>query len=276
MKRLLHVVLLIAGAALVPVAPAQAAACSGSSGVTVVVDFDNGDVQVRCTSVGPGDTGYDVLRAAGFHLENVQDGRNGAALCSIDHVPDHTCTSMPSASSYWAYFHAKRGGVWGYSTEGGGSYQPKPGSVEGWHYRGSPSNPPGISPPGSPSPSKPTSDPTPRPTSAAHPTAVPTAAHSRAGASDRVQAPGGTAATTTSGSSSPTTTRTPEAGSVATPTDGATTATTATAGDGSAVEAPRSTDPADSSGNHSWIWGVVLVLALAAAAGTTAIRRRRA
>ncbi len=35
---------------------------------------------------------------------------------------------------YWAYFHASRGGSWSYSNLGAGSYDPKPGSVEGWRF----------------------------------------------------------------------------------------------------------------------------------------------
>ena len=278
MKRLLPIALLVAGAALVPVAPATAAACSSSSGVTVVVDFDNGDIQVRCATVHAGDNGYAVLRAAGFTPRNVQDGRNGAALCSIDNVPDHTCTSMPPTSEYWAYFHAKPGGQWAYSSYGGGSYYPKPGSVEGWHFRGSPDDPPGIAPPGTAS--TPAPIPTPKPSSApsSHPAATsPTspASHPRGGASVPVVGRDGTptaagsptaAATGPAGSASANATTAPTAGATAGVADGV-------AG-GVAVEAPRRT-AVDSSGSRSWIWGVALVLVLAAAAGSTAIRRRR-
>lgn len=273
----LYVVLLIVAGALALPATANAAGCSGTTEVTVVVDFDNGDVEVRCAEVSSGDTGYDVLRTAGFRIANVQDGRNGAALCSIDNVPDHTCTSMPPSSAYWAYYHAKPGGEWGYSSYGGGSYYPKAGSVEGWHYRGSPSNPPGVDPPAAPSP-KPTPHPTPKPSSHVTP------AHPGGGASNPVVGPDQTA--TGTGTATPTPVvepaGTPSTGAPTTshsaPTSGDTGLTGDTGGttatSSAAVDAHTVQQPGEAS-QHSWIWGVLLVVLVAAAAGTTAVRRRR-
>ena len=268
MKRLLFVVLLLAGAAVVPSGPAQAAACSGTSGVTVVVDYDDGSIDVRCA---PGDptSGYDALKRAGFQL-TFATGNGAGALCSINHVPDHACTSMPGTQAYWAYFHAKPGGTWAYSTFGGGSYDPKPGSVEGWHWQGSPTDPPGIRPPGvAPSPT-PTSKP--RSTASAHPTGGATSKPTSG--SSGVAGPGSTP-TAPDASSSTGSTSAPTADVTATATDDVTQAPNVS---GSAptdsLSADRKTDDGSSSG-RSWILGLVLVGLLGTAAGVTALRRRR-
>lgn len=116
-------------AAAAPVAPG--AACNGSSGVTVVVDFGSlgGGTQVRCA---PGDppNGLAALSAAGFSYGFVE-GQPGL-VCVIDRKPD-PCNGAP-ASAYWAYHHAQPGGSWSYSNEGAGTYDPAPGSVEGWAF----------------------------------------------------------------------------------------------------------------------------------------------
>ncbi|MFL6106391.1 MAG: hypothetical protein ACJ72L_05470 [Marmoricola sp.] len=270
MKRLLFIVLLLAGAIAAPTGPAAAAACSGSSGVTVIVDFDNGSVQQRCA---PGDpiSGFDALVKAGFTLTYASGNGNGA-LCSIDQVPDHACPSMPPADAYWAYFHGQPDGGWSYSSYGGGGYNPKPGSVEGWRFRGSPSKKPGIAAPVTS---------TPRPT--LKPSSGPTTAHPAGGASNPVVGPDATS------SNAPTAGSTPSASATALATASATVTSTPTATAsltptsdptatdvGSAVEAPtRQTSASLASSNHSWIWGVVLVGVLGAAAGATALSRRR-
>jgi hypothetical protein len=237
----------------------------------VVVDFDNGDIQVRCAPFQSGEIGYDVLRAAGFAITNVQDGRNGAALCSIDNVPDHICTSMPPTSAYWAYFHVS-GGEWGYSSTGGGGYHPKPGSVEGWHWRGSPSDPPQIDPPVTTSTPTPTSHPTSHPTSGASNPVVKPVSSGHASSGGTPTAPDATVSSSTG---------TPTAGSTGGPTDAATATDDVAAPEAQATDAAgpgsaKDVAAAPSSGNHSWIWGVVLVAVLGGAAATTAIRRRRA
>lgn len=264
LHRLFAVLLLAAAGSIVPLV-ASAAACSGTAGVTVVVDFDNGATRVGCA---PGDpsSGYDALRKAGFTITNVQDGRNGAALCSIDNVPDHICTGMPPTSAYWAYFHVVEG-EWKYSNTGGGSYNPKPGTVEGWHFRGSPSDPPGIAPPGAPSTS------TPKPTPKPMPTGTPSGATSTpTKGSTSAVTPGGTptapdATTKVSG--------TPAPAPAATATDDVTATAVDAAGTDTVPASAPETRTDEASGGLSWIWGVALIAVLAAAAGATAVRRRR-
>ena len=133
------------------IAPAQAADCSG---VTVVVQFASGATTTGCA---PGDpsSGLDALSGAGFSYTFAQ-GQPGF-VCTIDGQPgDRNCMKP----NYWAYFHGQPGGSWTYSNTGAGSYDPKPGSVEGWRFGGgaAPSTPP---PGGS---STPTPSPTPKPT----------------------------------------------------------------------------------------------------------------
>ena len=270
MKRLLFVVLLVAGSSLFPTGPAEAAACGGTTGVTVVVDFDNGSVEERCA---PGDpiSGYDALVKAGFTLTYASGNGNGA-LCSIDQVPDHACPSMPPADAYWAYFHGQPDGGWSYSSYGGGSYNPKPGSVEGWRFRGSPSKEPGIAAPVTSTP-RPTSEPSSGHTAAhptggaSHPVVGPDPTSSHAPTARSSPSASATASATTSGTATSTPTATP---------GGTATSDPAATGAGSAAEPPtRQTSASRSSSNGSWIWGLVLVGVLGAAAGATALRRRR-
>lgn len=127
--------------------PAHAAACSGTSGVTVVVDFTafGGGVTVACATGNPA-TGIAALQGAGFTVTGTQ--RWGLAfVCRIDGLPTpaaEPCFNTPPATAYWSYWHAPAGGSWSYSTVGAASYDPAPGTVEGWAFGagGAPSIPP--------------------------------------------------------------------------------------------------------------------------------------
>jgi hypothetical protein len=146
----------------VAASPASAAACSGTSGVTVVVDT-GGSISTRCASGDPA-TAWKALTAAGFGTTPVQTFPG--ALCQINGYPDTSCVRMPPASAYWAFFHAKRGGSWTYSSSGVSSYDPAPGTVVGFKFGSG--GQPGIAPPEPTATSKPA--PTtakPKPTTAA-------------------------------------------------------------------------------------------------------------
>jgi len=121
---------------------AHAAACSGTSGVTVVVDFRafGGGVQVGCAAGDPS-SGLAALSGAGFGYAFVA-GRLGL-VCQINGLPN-PCNGAPT-SAYWSYWHAQPGGSWSYSASGAGSYNPAPGSVEGWAFGAG--SAPGIAPP---------------------------------------------------------------------------------------------------------------------------------
>ncbi|MBA3490044.1 MAG: hypothetical protein H0T78_11010, partial [Longispora sp.] len=126
--------------------PAQAA-CSG---VTVVVDFGplGGGVRTGCASGGP-DNGLAALTTAGFGYSFVP--RQPGLVCQIAELPS-ACNGAPH-DAHWAYYHAKPGGSWSFSTEGAATYRPAAGTVEGWAYGAD--RQPGISPPGNPPPAPP-------------------------------------------------------------------------------------------------------------------------
>ncbi|HET8642380.1 MAG TPA: hypothetical protein VFM37_10605 [Pseudonocardiaceae bacterium] len=139
-------------------APARAAACSGTSGVTVVVDFGAlGGVAVGCAAGDPS-SGLSALTAAGFGYTPVP-GQPGL-VCSVNGVPG-PCSGPPPTSAYWSYWHARPGGSWSYSNTGAGSYNPAPGSVEGWSFGAgvapgiAPPQPAPVSPPAQPAPTQP-------------------------------------------------------------------------------------------------------------------------
>lgn len=118
-------------------APAQAAGCTGTSGVTVVVDFTalGGAVERGC-ALGDPATGLAALQSAGFVATGTQ--RWGLAfICRINGLPTaatESCVNTPPATAYWSYWHAQPGGTWGYSAAGASSYNPAPGSVEGFSF----------------------------------------------------------------------------------------------------------------------------------------------
>ncbi|WP_432129460.1 flagellar hook-length control protein FliK [Streptomyces sp. bgisy082] len=111
--------------------------CPSSSGVTVVVDFQElgGGTVVRCA---PGDqaTGLAALKNAGFTIAGTQ--RWGEAfVCRIEGKPTaatEACVNTPPASAYWSYWHAPNGGTWGYSQSGASGRKPAQGSFEGWSF----------------------------------------------------------------------------------------------------------------------------------------------
>ncbi|WP_020521689.1 hypothetical protein [Catelliglobosispora koreensis] len=145
---------LAAGFAVAPAVPAQAAACAGTTGVTVIVDFSafGGGVQTRCVFGDPA-TGLAALRDAGFTLAGTQSDGN-AFVCRIDDKPgpsEEPCVDTPPGSRSWSYWHATRGGSWTYSTKGAAVRKPPQGTVEGWAFgdkaRPSAAPPPPPAPP---------------------------------------------------------------------------------------------------------------------------------
>ena len=152
--------LLVLGA---PAPRASAAACGGTSGVTVVVDFTAfGRGVVTACAAGDPSSGLDALAKAGFSWTGVQ--QQPGFVCRIDGLPDaqqEACVRTPPADAYWAYFHAEDG-EWEYAAQGAGSHDPEPGDTEGWAFgkEAKPSTPP----PARPSPTaRPVPAATPRP-----------------------------------------------------------------------------------------------------------------
>ena len=172
----------------VAAAPASAAACSGTSGVTVVVDTGS-SISTRCASGDPS-SAMKALTGAGFSVTSPQQ-YPGSVVCRIDGFPaSDPCVRMPPADAYWAFFHAKRGGSWTYSSSGAASYNPAPGTVVGFRFgsgqqpRVAPPKPTATSQP-APTTTKPKTTSTPRKTtSAPRPTAT------TAGSTSSTTAPG--------------------------------------------------------------------------------------
>ncbi|MCG2806526.1 hypothetical protein [Propionicimonas sp.] len=125
-------------AAALPAAPAQAvvtplpASVTSCTGVWVVVDRGS-DVSVRCAASHG--TGLEALKSAGFTLETTT-GSYGEFVDRINGFPE---ALDPSYTNYWGYWHATPNAdgtwsAWTSSADGASNYDPKPGSVEGWHY----------------------------------------------------------------------------------------------------------------------------------------------
>jgi len=179
---LLAAVLLAAGSWLAAGStPAAAAsgACPGTTGVTVVVDYQalGGGPVVRCAP-GSVSSGFEALKAAGFAVEPQQDQSH--FLCRIDGKPGpdrEDCLGTPPGNAYWAYWHAERGGSKWIYNPWGADHKPEQGGVDGWSFQsGGTAVPPRIPPPAlppAPTP-KPTPTPTPRPTATATATPRPT------------------------------------------------------------------------------------------------------
>lgn len=118
---------------------AYAATCTG---VTVVVDFTAVGGTVR-TACAPGDpaSGLAALTGAGYTYAFVP--RFPGFICRINLLPN-PCNGAP-ATAYWSYWHAAHHGTWAYSSSGAGTYNPAPGSVDGWAFGAGTA--PHISPP---------------------------------------------------------------------------------------------------------------------------------
>jgi hypothetical protein len=166
LARVLAAAALVAGGLTLTGGAAEAAACSGTSGVTVVIDFGS-TTSTRCAP--DSSTAIAALKsvAAVTPVPMYGDG----VVCKIDGAPENqTCQRMPPANAYWAFFHAPRGGSWTYSSSGVASYDPPSGSVIGFAFGSgaAPSTPPPAAPSTpkpSPKPSTSSTSTTPRATS---------------------------------------------------------------------------------------------------------------
>ncbi|MEO7269702.1 MAG: hypothetical protein ABIW49_10905 [Knoellia sp.] len=249
-------------------APAQAAACSGTTGVTVVIQSENGS-STRCAPGDPGSAYAALESVASVTPVSTQPG----FICQINDYPNANCSRTPPASAYWAFFHAPAGGSWTYSQSGASSYNPKPGSSVGFRFGSG--APPSVSP-AAPAPAPKPTTAKPQPTTAAP---KPTTAAPRA----TTAAPRGTTATTPAPTSA-------AARSVAAAESSAAASASASASESgaspsaSASESPTVAATSDVSAQKSpstgsgssgrLVGGGVLLLALATAIGAVALQRR--
>jgi hypothetical protein len=104
-------------------APAAAAACSGATGVTVVVDHGalGGGVDQVCNSGGGGHDAISLFTGAGFSLTYVQS--QPGFVCRINGQPaSDPCVRTPPSDAYWGLWWSDgRSGTWSYSSLGAGS-----------------------------------------------------------------------------------------------------------------------------------------------------------
>ncbi len=261
----------LAGAGLVvTAAPSSAAACSGTSGVTVVIDTGS-SVSTRCAPGGG--SAMAALESVATVVSPQQFP--GSVVCRIDGAPaSDPCVRMPPSSAYWAFFHATRGGSWTYSSSGVGSYTPASGSVIGFRF-GSGQQP--RTPPPAPtatSKPKPTTKPTtPKPT-AKPPTARPTSGGTTTG-SGTAATPGASRGAAPSTSSSPD----PSASGSATPSTSTTGSPSATssapAGEQTLAASPTSATTPNGGGPGAGTLATGLGLVVLVSGGAVYAARRR-
>ena len=150
--RLVAAATLAAAAGLaVPLTPANAAACPAGEGVTVVVEFASagGGTVTSCVADGGGNSAAEQFADAGHSLERVQ--RFPGAICKVDGKPGSaSCVNMPPSNAYWALYWKKAGGSWAYSSAGVDSLDIPEGGAVRFTWKGSASAPeePEPEPPG--------------------------------------------------------------------------------------------------------------------------------
>ncbi len=165
---------LVTAAALVGLSPtpASAAACSGSGGASVIVDFAQlGGVRAGCDTSVAGQTAQGVFADAGFPLTMAP----GGFVCRVSGVPTQdNCADAAPADAYWSLWTADgKGGGWVYASRGVGSLRvPEGGYVAfSWHQGSGRAAPPSVTPTRR---QQPTQAPSPQPTK--NPTKQPTQA----------------------------------------------------------------------------------------------------
>jgi hypothetical protein len=286
-------------------APATAAACSGSSGVTVVVDHGSlgGGIDQVCSASGGGKVATSVFAGAGFSLTYVQ--QQPGFVCRIDGQPSSDpCVHTPPSNAYWGLWWSDgRSGSWSYASVAAGSLTVPDGGYVAFAWQSGAQSAPGVpatahataptpTPTSAPSSTptsgggggggggnggnghhpasstpKPSTKPSSKPTP--KPTTSPTVAPSFS--SD-------TASADTDASTDPTPTATlppTESASVPpTPTEGTTTAVPSSeATSASATAEPG--DPGDGTGGSLPVWAVPVVLSLLAAVALAVVLVRR-
>lgn len=258
---------------------AGAAACSGSAGVTVVVEPGalGGGTQVDCVPEGGGRSAARLLENAGHSLTYVQ--RFPGFVCRIDGAPaDSPCVNTPPADAYWGLWWSDgKSGRWTYSSLGATSLTIPAGGYVAMVWDGSSGTvrpqtdaPAHATPTPTPTKKPPTEDPT--------PTAAPTSGPTSGPTSDGTP----TSLDTDDGTPTPTTTKKPKASKtpVASETPVSTAATPESA-DGEQTEAAGPVDlPAanvsadDDGGLPVWVAPVVVLLLLGMAGAVARARRR--
>lgn len=165
--RLVVAALVVAAAGLTLPAPtAYAAACSGDSGVTVVVDFNGlgGGVQQACVTGGGGDSAASLFQATGHQLSYAT--RMPGFVCRVDGVPaSDPCVNTSPANAYWSLWWSDGdASSWTYASVSAGALKIPDGGMVAFSWDGVDGQaPPSASashpdPPAPPSPTQPPPD----------------------------------------------------------------------------------------------------------------------
>ncbi len=271
LRRLL-VVVLVAGAGLVP-APATADGFCAGSGVNVVVDYGalGGGIRKDCDGSGNRNAAR-AFENTGHHLSYAQ--RQPGFVCRVDGVPaSDPCVNTSPADAYWGLYWSDGSTGWKYATVAAGSLSvPAGGTVALSWQDGGAADLPGVAPP-SPAPAAPaTSAP-----ASSGPTKKPSRMPGGATPGSAVRSPSAAPSASASATASPTTSPTPTAtGASASATPLASVPTPS----GAAVAAgPASGGFADNAGpgprgGLPWWIPVTLLTALVGAGGAVWWRRR--
>ncbi|GAA3551718.1 hypothetical protein [Nocardioides daeguensis] len=274
-------ILVAAAVVLLPQATATAAACSGSAGITVVVDSNQLGTGISAGCDPDGGTAANNFADAGYAIEYSQAAGMSGFVCKVNGRPaDGDCTET---DAYWSLWWSDgKDGTWTYASRGVGSLRvPDGGYVAfAWHQGSGRAVPPDVvptprvvEPKPTPSPSaagtsgsggkkKPsaTKKPTPKPSAGATSTS-PTASATPS------PSPSATSATPTEASTSPVPTDVPSQ-----------TQTTGLPSIDEVTDGPEATaadaDSTDGGGFPAWL-GIGLVVVVLGAAGAVPLIRRR-
>jgi hypothetical protein len=130
--------LVVPGLVLQSQAAAVAAGCTGSTGVTVVVDHHQlgGGVQQACDADGGGKAASTVFPDSGFPLAYVQ--RQPGFVCRVSGAPaSDPCVNTPPAGAYWSLWWSDgKSGTWTYSSTGVGSLTVPDGGYVAFSWQG--------------------------------------------------------------------------------------------------------------------------------------------
>ncbi len=276
-----HLAVLLAVPLVATGGTAEATTCSASQ-VTVVVQYLGGAQVTRCTSGDPG-TGVDALTSAGFSYQ--YSPREPGFVCTINGNPGNRDCMKPK---YWSYWHASSpGAAWKYSSEGAGTYNPTPGSVEGWRFDcgaapGAASRCTTSSPKPSPKPS-----PRPAPTPSTHATTG-SGAQAGSGASPSTTGKAGTvsaeakakakakakAPDTAKAKATKAKAKKKPAAAAAVVSASATPSQDTIANAAASQSVPRASEPARR-GTLPWWWGAIALVLIGGTAGAVTVVRRR-
>jgi hypothetical protein len=285
-------------------APATAAACSGATGVTVVVDHGalGGGVEVVCNP-SAGGKASSLFTGSGFALTYVQ--RTPGVVCRINGQPaSDPCVNTPPTNAYWGLFWSDgKSGSWSYSSLGAGSLTVPDGGYVAFAWQTGSQNAPNVAPtphpsnpPPAPSPTstpttgsgggghgngggghggtgpatptvKPSAKPSPKPPATSAPTVAPAVPPTATPSADAAESPadaGETASTTAAPAVTPT---------VAASDSSSPAATSSESSSAAPVDAPDARGVDTAQALPAWVVPVVL-LALAAGGAAYLLRRR--